>query len=54
MVIVNVFSDEKHILAFNDGDDLQKIYDESKQLKPIPYKSNPKNYIKKLEEAIEK
>ncbi len=54
MEIVNVFSDEKHILAFNDGDDLQKIYDESKKFKPIPYKSNTKNFIKKLEEEIEK
>ena len=46
--IVNVFSDEKHILAFNDGDDLQKIYEKSKKFKPIPYKSNTKNFIKKL------
>ena len=52
--IVNVFSDEKHILAFNDGDDLQKIYEKSKKFKPIPYKSNTKNFIKKLEEEIEK
>lgn len=52
--IVNVFSDEKHILAFNDGDDLQKIYEKSKNFKPIPYKSNTKNFIKKLEEEIEK
>lgn len=52
--IVNVFSDEKHILAFNDGDDLQKVYEKSKKFKPIPYKSNTKNFIKKLEEEIEK
>ncbi len=52
--IVSVFSDEKHILAFNDGDDLQKIYEKSKKFKPIPYKSNTKNFIKKLEEEIEK
>lgn len=52
--IVNVFSDEGHILAFNDGDDLQDIYEKSKKFKPIPYKSNTKHFIKMLEKEIDK
>lgn len=52
--IVNVFSDEKHILAFNDGDDLQKIYDDSKKFIPLPYKSNTGTFSKHLEEEINK
>ena len=51
--IVNVFSDEKHILAYNDGDDLQKIYEESKSFTPIPYISNTKKFIENLEKEIE-
>lgn len=52
--IVNVFSDEKHILAFNDGDDLQEIYNNAKNFKPTPYKSNTENFIRELEKEINK
>lgn len=52
--IVNVFSDEGHILAFNDGDDLQDIYDRSKKFKPIPYQSNTKKFVKRLDKEINK
>ena len=50
--IVNVFSDEGHILAFNDGDDLQEIYDKSKKFKPVPYKSNTEQFVKELDKEI--
>lgn len=52
--IVNVFSDEGHILAYNDGDDLQDIYEKAKTFKPIPYKSNTDNFVKKLDKEINK
>ncbi len=51
--IVNVFALEGHILKYDDGDDLQEVYDKSKSFKPIPYKSNTENFIKNLVKIIE-
>lgn len=52
--VVDVFSLEGHILKFDDGDNLQKIYNNSKIFKPIPYKSNTENFIKNLVKIIGK
>lgn len=52
--IVDVFALEGHILKYDDGDNLQEIYDKSKSFQPIPYKSNTENFIKNLVEIIEK
>ena len=52
--IVDVFALEGHILKYDDGDDLQEVYDKYKSFKPIPYKSNTENFIKNLVEIIEK
>ena len=51
--IVDVFALEGHILKYDDGDNLQEIYDKSKNFKPIPYKSNTENFIKNLVKIIE-
>ena len=52
--IVDVFALEGHILKFDDGDNLQDVYEKAKSFKPIPYKSNTENFIKKLVQTIEK
>ena len=41
--IVDVFALEGHILKYDDGDNLQEIYDKSKSFSPILYKSNTVN-----------
>lgn len=52
--IVDVFALEGHILKYDDGDNLQEIYDKSKSFSPILYKSNTVNFIKNLVKIIEK
>ena len=52
--IVDVFALEGHILKFDDGDNLQDVYEKAKSFKPIPYKSNTENFIEKLIQTIEK
>lgn len=51
--IVDVFAKEKYILNFNDGDDLQKIYEESKDFIPKKYDSNTKEFKKNLQKEID-
>ena len=50
--IVDVFAEEGHILKFDDGDDLQKIYDKSKTFKLKKYVSNTENFKKELQKEI--
>lgn len=50
--IVDVFSLEGHILKFDDGDNLQDVYEKAKKFKPIPYKSNTKRFIENLNKEI--
>lgn len=52
--IVDVFALEGHILKYDDGDNLQEIYDKSKSFQPIPYKSNTESFIRNLVKIIEK
>ena len=51
--IVDVFAEERHILKFDDGDDLQKIYDESKKFKPKKYISNTNKFKSELHKEID-
>ncbi len=51
--ITHVFKEEGYILEYNDDDDLQKLYEQSKNFKPKKYVSNTQNFIKKLKEAID-
>ena len=51
--IVDIFSDEKYILKLDENSDIKKIINESKKFEPRKYKSNTKNFIKKLEKLIE-
>ena len=51
--IVDVFAEEGHILKFDDGDDLQKIYDESKKFKPKKYISNTNKFKNELHKEID-
>lgn len=51
--IVDVFAEEGHILKFDDGDDLQKVYDKSKTFKPKKYVSNTENFKKELHKEID-
>lgn len=50
--ITSVFGREGHIIEFNDGDDLQALYEKSKTFNPKPYKSNTENFKKNLEQEI--
>ena len=50
--IVDVFAEEGHILKFDDGDDLQKIYDDSKKFKSKKYISNTEKFKKELQNEI--
>ncbi len=52
--IVDVFANEKYILKFDDGDDLNKIYQESKKFKPKKYKSNTEKFKESLKSEIDK
>ena len=52
--IVDVFANEKYILKFDDGDDLNKIYQESKKFKPKKYKSNTEKFKENLKAEIDK
>lgn len=51
--IVDVFSDEGHILAFNDGDNLDEVYKKSKSFKPKKYVSNTERFIENLKKEID-
>lgn len=52
--ITSVFCEQGYILEFNDGDDLQILYEKSKKFLPKVYKSNTDKFIKQLQDEIEK
>ncbi len=52
--ITEPFSEEGHILLFNDGDDFNKIYKKSLTFKPKKYVSNRDNFIKNLKKEIDR
>ena len=52
--IVDVFANEGYILKYDDGDDLNKIYQESKNFKPKKYKSNTEKFKENLKAEIDK
>ena len=51
--IVDVFSEEGYILAFNDGNNLDEIYAHSKKFKPKKFISNTDNFINNLQKEID-
>lgn len=51
--IVDVFAEEGHILKFDDGDDLQAIYNKSKSFKPKKYLSNSSKFKNELQKEID-
>ena len=51
--IVNKFSKENYILAYNEKDDLAKIITASKKFQPKKYLSNTENMIKILTDFID-
>lgn len=51
--IVNEFSSEGYILAYNDGDDLGKIIEKLKLFKPKKFVSNTANFIKLISDYID-
>ena len=52
--IVDVFQEEGYILVCNDGDDLDDIYEKSKEFKPKKYVSNTDNFINEIKKEIDK
>jgi len=53
MQIVDKFSKMEYILAYNDGDNLEKIIKDSKKFKPKKYISNTENMIKIISDFID-
>lgn len=51
--IVDVFAEEGHILKFDDGENLQQIYINSKKFKPKKYISNTNQFKKELHKEID-
>ncbi len=51
--IVDIFVDEGYILACNDGDDLDEIYQKSLTFKPKKYISNTDRFIDCLKKEID-
>lgn len=52
--IVDMFADVGYIMKYCDGDNLKDLIDEIKKKKMVKFKSNTKNFIKKLSNEIEK
>jgi len=52
--ITSVFDREGHIIEFNDGDDLQELYEKSKTFTSKPYKSNTNKFKENLQKEINK
>lgn len=52
--IIDKFSKAKYLLAYNEGDDLGKIIEDSKNFKPQKYVSNTNKIISIIEEFIDK
>ena len=51
--IVDIFEEEGYILALNDGDNLDEVYEKSKKFKPKKYISNTENFIKEIKREID-
>ena len=51
--IIEKFSNAGYILAYNEGDDLGKIIEKSKEFKPKKYISNTDNMIKIITDFID-
>ena len=51
--IVDIFSDEGYIMALNENDNLDDIYNKIQEFKPKKYVSNTKNFIKNLKAIID-
>ena len=51
--IVDIFAEEGYILALNDGDSLDEVYEKSKKFKPKKYISNTENFIKEIKREID-
>ena len=51
--VARVFNNEHHIILFKDGDDINSLYNKSKDFKPIPFVSNKNNFISKLKAYLE-
>lgn len=51
--IVDVFSEEGYIMALNENDDLNEIYQKSLKFNPNKYVSNTENFIKNIKKEID-
>ena len=51
--ITSVFKEEGYILEYNDGDDFNKLYLESKKFKPNKYVSNTERFINEIKNLID-
>lgn len=51
--IVDVFSEEGYIMAFNENDDLNEIYQKSLKFNPNKYVSNTENFINNIKKEID-
>ena len=51
--ITEVFEEAGYVLVLHDGDDINKVYKESKSFKPNKFISNSDNFIKNLKEEID-
>ena len=50
--IVDIFSEEGYLLAFNDNDDFDEVYQKSLTFMPKQYVSNTQNFINNLKKEI--
>lgn len=50
--IVEIFSDDRYLLMFNDGDNLKDIYNKALNFVPKKYQSNKDYFISKIKEKI--
>lgn len=51
--IIDSFSEDGYILKLDDFDDLDKVLEKSKKIKPKKYRSNTNKFINKLEKYID-
>lgn len=51
--IVNIFSNEKYLLAFNDGDNFDKIYQKALKFNPKRFISNTEKFVLKIKNEID-
>lgn len=51
--LVDIFSEEGYILALNDGDDLDELYEKSKKFEPKKYVSNTEHFLEEIKKEID-